>query len=122
MTEQPPESALSEELRRLGHNLKHAAEAAWESPEGQQLRGEIKAGLRALESGLQQAAAEVTTGETGQRLKAEVEDFSARVKSGQVETQLRHDLLTALRTINSHLDQAAQSRRGAGPGDAGQQT
>jgi hypothetical protein len=94
--------------------LKQAAEAAWESPEGQRLRSEIKAGLRALETGINQAAVEVTTGETGQKLKAEVEEFSARVRSGDVESQLRKDLLSALRAVNNHLDQAAGKPK---PGD-----
>lgn len=107
MSEKPSGDDLTAEFLKLGQNLKQAAEAAWVSPEGQRLRGEIKSGLHALEKGLNEAAAEMTTGETGQKLKAEVEDFSARVRSGQVETKLREDLLAALRAINSHLGQAA---------------
>lgn len=107
MADKQPDGDLSAEFLKLGQNLKQAAEAAWESPEGQRLRGEIKAGLRALETGLNQAAVEVTTGQTGQKLKAEAADFSARVRSGEVETKLRQDLLSALKSINSHLDQAA---------------
>jgi hypothetical protein len=113
MSEKPSGDDLAAEFLKLGQNLKQAAEAVWVSPEGQRLRGEIKSGLQALEKGLNEAAAEVTTGETGQKLKAEVEDFSARVRSGQVESKLREDLLAALRAINSHLGQAA----GKGAGD-----
>jgi hypothetical protein len=116
MTDKPSDSDLSEEFRRLGQNLKQAAQAAWDSPDGQRLRGEINAGLQALEKGLSDAAVEVTKGETGQKIKTEVEDFSARVRSGQVETQLRHDLLSALRAVNSHLGQAAGKDQ-ANPGD-----
>ncbi len=107
MSEKRSGDDLAAEFLKLGQNLKQAAEAAWVSPEGQRLRGEIKSGLQALEKGLSEAAAEMTTGETGQKLKAEVEDFSARVRSGQVEARLREDLLAALRAVNTHLDKAA---------------
>jgi hypothetical protein len=112
MTEKQPESDLSEEFRRLGQNLKQAAEAAWTGPEGQRLRGEIKAGLQALEKGINDTAVEMTTGETGQKIKTEVNEFSERVRSGQVEKQLRQDLLSALRSLNSHFDQAAGKSSG----------
>jgi uncharacterized lipoprotein YmbA len=94
---------LSEELRKLGENLKAAAQAAWHSEESQKLRQELRSGLSALEAGLKGATNEFTSGETGQRLKADVHDFSERVRSGQVETQVRQDLLAALRAVNETL-------------------
>ena len=69
--------------------------------------------MAALEAGLRQAAQEVTTGETGQRIKAEVDDFSQRVKSGQVESRLRTDLLSALQTINRELQKMSRADPGA---------
>jgi hypothetical protein len=106
MSTEQPESDLMDEFRQLGRNLAAAARSAWQSEESQKLRNELKVGLAALEAGLRQASAEVTSGETGQRIKSEVEDFSARVKSGQVESQLRNDLLAALRKVNSELAKA----------------
>ena len=105
MTSAPPpsEGELSEELRKLGENLKQAAQAAWHSDESQKLRQELRTGLSALEAGLKGATTEFTSGETGQRLKADVQDFSARVRSGQVEAQVRQDLLAALRAVNETL-------------------
>lgn len=103
MTTPPPEGDLHREFEQLGHNLKAALKTAWESEESRRLQAELKSGIAALEAGLRQAAQEVTTGETGQRLKAEVDDFSQRVKAGQVESQLRRDLLAALQTINREL-------------------
>ena len=72
----------------------------------------------ALEAGLKGAAQEVSSGETGQRLKAEVEDLGQRVKSGQVESQLRRDLLSALQTINRELQKMTQPK--GNDGEAGQ--
>lgn len=117
MTEKRAGDDLAAEFLKLGQNLKQAAEAAWVSPEGQRLRGEIKSGLQALEKGLTEAAAELTTGETGQKLKSEVEEFSARVRSGQAEAKLREDLLAALRAVNNHLGQAAGQNTAGSAGD-----
>ncbi len=103
MTNPPPDGDISSEFERLGQNLKAAARTAWESEESRKLQSEIKSGMAALEAGLKQAAQEVRAGETGQRLKAEAEDLGQRVKSGQVESQLRQDLLAALRAINAEL-------------------
>ncbi|MCC6188727.1 MAG: hypothetical protein IT318_06805 [Anaerolineales bacterium] len=114
-TPPPPEDDLLAEFRQLGRNLVAAARSAWESDESQKLRQEIKVGLAALEAGLRQASAEVTSGETGQRIKAEVEDFSERVRTGQVESQLRNDLLAALRKVNEELQKATPTE-GQPPG------
>ena len=120
MSDQQPESDLHSEFEQLGQNLKAALKTAWESEESRKLQAELKSGLAALEVGLRQAAQEVTTGETGQRFKAEVEDLGERVKSGQVESQLRKDLLSALRTVNSELQKMSQ-RGGSEPGSGGDQ-
>ncbi len=113
MGDQAPEGELSSEFERLGRNLKEAAKTAWESEESRKLQAELKSGLAALEAGLSEAAKEVTSGETGERLKTEVNDLGQRVKSGQVESQLRKDLLSALRTINSELQKVARPKGSA---------
>jgi hypothetical protein len=118
MTDPTPESDLQGEFERLGQNLKAAVKTAWESEESRKLQAELKNGLVALEAGLKGAAQEVSSGETGQRLKAEVEDLGQRVKSGQVESQLRRDLLSALQTINRELQKMTQPK--GDDGEAGQ--
>lgn len=122
MTDQKPEGDLHNEFEQLGQNLKAALKTAWESEESRKLQAELKTGLAALEVGLRQAAQEVTTGETGQRLKAEVEDLGQRVKSGQVESQLRQDLVAALRTVNSQLQKMSRPHSGSEPGSGGDQS
>lgn len=88
---------LSSELRELGRNLKGAAKAAWESEESRRLQEELQTGFAALEAGLREASIEFSAGETGQR-----------VRSSQVETQLRADLLSALRAVNAELKKATR--------------
>lgn len=93
MRTEPPAGDLSAELLELGRNLKLAAKTAWESEESRRLQEELKQGLAALETGLREASRDETR---------------QRVRSGQIETQLRSDLLQALRTVNAELKKATQ--------------
>lgn len=108
-----PENELADELRNLGHNLKGILQTAWESEERRKLQNEIQAGLAEL----QKTVADFATSPTGQRLKAEAQDLGGRVRSGQVESQLRSDLLAALRTINAELQKASKKGKDAPPSD-----
>ena len=108
MSDDKPESDLSAELRELGRNLKTAAKTAWQSEESRRLQQELKAGMAALEAGLREAGADIQSGETGQRIRKEADDFRERVRTGEMETRLRTDLLSALRTVNAELKKAAQ--------------
>ena len=108
MSTESPEGDVSAELRELGRNLKHAARTAWESEESQRLQRELKDGFAALEAGLRETASELSSQETKQRVKSEAHEFSERVRSGQVETQLRADLLAALRAVNAEIKKATE--------------
>ena len=112
MSEEKPESELSAELSELGRNLKNAAQAAWESEESRRLQQELKRGFAELEAGLREASDEFSRGETGQRMRTEAREFRERVRSGQVESQLRADLLAALRTVNAELKKATRPASG----------
>jgi DNA topoisomerase VI subunit B len=106
-----PENEIVDELRSLGRNLKGVLQTAWESEERRKLQNEIQAGLAEL----QKTVADFATSPTGQRLKADVQDLGERVRSRQVESQLRNDLLAALRTINAELEKAAKKGKDAPP-------
>lgn len=109
MSSETPEGEVSAELRELGKNLMNAAKAAWESEEGRRLQQELKTGFAALENGLREASSEFAKSEAGQRVRGEMHDFSERVRTGQVETQLRSDLLSALRLVNNELKKATRT-------------
>ena len=109
------ESELSEEFRKLGSNLKDALEAAWNSPDRQRLEQEIKTGLRQAAEALADLAEEAVESETGKKLRTEVEALGDRVKSGELETKIRKDVLDALQKLNSELERARSRRSGAGP-------
>ncbi len=99
-----PGGNVADELRVLGENLLAALREAWSSPEKRKLQEEIETGLVDLGSSLKKAASEFETSPTGQRMKAEMEDFGERVRSGEVESKLRSELLQVLKTINTELE------------------
>jgi len=109
MSGETTEGDLSAELRELGRNLKTAAKTAWESEESRRLQQELRSGLAALEAGLRDATSELTSSETRQRVRTEVHEMGEHIRSGQVEAQLRSDLLAALRTVNAELKKASQA-------------
>jgi len=108
------EGELSEEFRKLGSNLKEALEAAWNSPDRQRLEQEIKTGLRQAAEALAGLAAEAVESETGKKLRTEVEALGDRVKSGELESKIRRDVLDGLQKLNAELERARSRRSGEG--------
>jgi hypothetical protein len=98
---------LGDELRSLGENLVAALREAWSSPERRKLQEEIGTGLSDLGSSLSKAVEDFETSPTGQRMKADMEDLGERVRSGEVESKLRSELLQVLRTVNTELEKVA---------------
>jgi hypothetical protein len=107
---------VASEFKDLGENLKSILQNAWESEERKNLQREIESGLANLGKTLEQAAKEFKESEAGQRLKADAEDLHQRIRSGEVETRVRDDLLAALRKVNSELEKVL-SRKSPGGGE-----
>ena len=95
---------LASELHQLGKNLKASLQSAWESEERKKVQEDIEHGLIDLGQLLQDAATEFESNRVGQEIRANVADFRSRLESGEVETRVRKDLLTALQAINAELD------------------
>jgi hypothetical protein len=98
-----PQGNLAAEFRELGKSLTNILRTAWESEERVQLQTEIESGLSELGTSLNKAANDFAKTPTGQRLKGDVQDFSKRVQSGEVETKIRENMLEVLRTVNAEL-------------------
>jgi hypothetical protein len=108
MTEKPDFPAdLASEFRRLGENLKEALRAGWDSEERRRLESEIEAGLDEAATAIRGAAGEFSDSPTGQRLRAELHDLGERARSGELESRVRQDIVSALQAINRELEQAA---------------
>ena len=107
---------VASEFKDLGENLKSILQNAWEREERKNLQREIESGLANLGKTLEQAAKDFKESEAGQRLKADAEDLHQRIRSGEVETRVRDDLLAALRKVNSELEKVL-SRKSPGGGE-----
>jgi hypothetical protein len=109
MTENPsPEDNLAEEFRQIAKNLAEVLRGAWESPERKKLQQEIANGLSDLSDLMRSEAEHIRESPTGQRVKADVEELHERIRSREIETKVRQDLLAALRSINSQLRKASE--------------
>ncbi len=97
------EDNLVDEFHKLGENLMNTVRAAWERPERKKLQEEIESGLAELATTIKSEADTFRESPTGQRLKSDLDEFGQRVRSGEVEKQLRQDLLDALRVANTEL-------------------
>ncbi len=103
-------SEVLDELRELGLNLRSLLQSAWESDERKKLQGEIETGLNDLYNTLHQAAKDFSEGPTGQTLKSDLEDLGQRIRSGEVETKVRSEVLSALRAANEGLKKTSTSK------------
>ncbi len=113
MSDQPEHESndIADELRQLGKNIKEALRSAWESQERQKLQQEIQSGLSELGNMLNQAADDFNGSQAGQNIKADISDFKERLRTGEVESKVRSEILEALQTANRELKRATQSRR-----------
>jgi len=103
------ESDLVGEFKQLTENLKAAMQAAWESPGRHQLQEDLKEGLEDMRRTFDQLASDFSKSETGQQLKTDLADLGDRVKSGELESQVRTELVSLLQRVNKEL-QAASDR------------
>ncbi len=118
---QDPHPNIASEFRELGKNLKNILQTAWESEEAHQFKQELKTGLTDLGKAATEAVNEFNASETSQRLKSDVQDFKARVESGEVETKARGEVFKALQTINAELEKVA-AQWFESPAEAGETT
>jgi hypothetical protein len=105
---EPQGSEISDALRELGQNLKEVLRTAWESSERKKVQDEIQSGLTELGESLNKAVNEFSESPKGQTLKADVEDFSQRIRSGEVESKVREEILKVLRLVNIELEKGTK--------------
>jgi predicted nucleic acid-binding Zn-ribbon protein len=102
-TEPSGGSEILDELREMGKNLREALQGAWESEERKKLQKEIEDGLNEVSAGLSQAARDFKESQPGQTIKTEMADFKERMRTGEVESKVRNEVLDALRMVNEEL-------------------
>ena len=99
---------LIDELHALGDNLRQMLASAWGSPERLRLQQDLEQGLADITSNLNKAAADFQASPAGQSLKEDIADFNERLRTGEVESAVRREVLNALRLANDGLKKAAE--------------
>jgi hypothetical protein len=108
MTEgKKPEADIRDEFSAFGDNLKKALNAAWQSEERVKAQQEIETGINQLGKALNDFATSFSASEAGQKVKEEVDEFSERLRSGEVEAKARQELVKVLKTLNTELGKVA---------------
>jgi len=105
---------ISDEFKNLGKNLVETMRTAWESPGWKELQGEIENGLSEFGSTVKNEFESIKESPTAQQFKSDVEDLQDRYKTGEVETKVRGDLISALHSINDELSKLSQKLSGEG--------
>lgn len=113
---QVPPDDLGDEFRNLGDNLKNFFQTAWESAERKKLQQEIEAGLNELGKSLNQAVTEIKDSPAGQQFKEDARDLHDRMRSGELESKARSELLSVLHQINEELQKVISPKRGPSSG------
>jgi hypothetical protein len=108
MSEQnPSQSEIADELRRLGENINQFAKAAWESPERQKIQQDLETGLNEIGTNLEKAAQQFSQSPTGQQIKNDIDDFGQRLSNGEVESKVKKEFISFLGELNQQIEQAA---------------
>lgn len=103
-----PQGDFSDEVIKLGGNLKQVAQAALESEEFKKFQTEMNQGLTQLSESLNKFFQEVAESPTGQRVKTEIDDFQKSARTGEIEEKVRQDVIAALKKANEELEKAAK--------------
>lgn len=119
---EPSLDDVVEEFRSLGKNLIEMMRSAWESEEGKKVQEEIRTSLADLGTTINEAATDFHQSPTGQRLKEDAEDFRNRIRSGEVETKIRSEILNALRIANQELEKVSSKMSSERPAPPPEET
>ena len=114
VTAQASQNEIADELREMGTNIMNFLQALWESQESKRMQKDIEAGLANLGTSINQAAKEFQESPTGQRVKEEFEEISERIRTGEIETNIRRDFMAALKTANAELEKALNKMSSSG--------
>ena len=104
----PEPNDLLDELHTLGDNLRAMIASAWGSTERRRLQQDLEEGLTDIKSSLNQAASDFQSSPTGQTIKEELSDLNERLRTGEVESAVRREVLNALRMANEGLKKASE--------------
>jgi predicted transcriptional regulator len=102
-------SEVRAQLNRLAANLKATLAAARRSPQLRRLQNELEEGLHEVQTRLKEALDEVATSPPLQRVRQEAQELAERARAGELEGQMRRELVQLLERLNRALEETHQS-------------
>ena len=92
--------ALFEEVNE---NLKKALRSIWSDPALQSIQSGFGESLQSLREGLESTIEGFKQSEAGQQFLLDLKEFNRKVQSGELEAQVRDELVRGLRKANQEL-------------------
>lgn len=133
-TEGPSTDELFEEVQRLGARFAAVVQTAWDSDERRQIEGEVRKGLSAMASGVEEGFRKVNEDERARDVVDQADDVMTsvgdKVRSSQVTNDLAGNLASGLRKVSDTLSKwveeqstskADESDQGSNDDDGGGQ-
>ncbi len=127
-TEGPSTDELFEEVQRLGARFAAVVQTAWDSDERRQIEGEVRKGLSAMASGVEDGFRKVSEDERARDVVDQADDamtsMGDKVRSSQVTNDLAGNLASGLRKVSDTLskwveEQSASNQAAADQADDG---
>ncbi len=97
------EDSLRQEFEALGRNLVEAMRSAWESPETKRMREDVITGISDLGATLRREADNLANSNAAQQVRDGLEQAADKVRSPELQTKMRSEILGALKTMNTEL-------------------
>lgn len=106
-TEGPSTDELFEEVQRLGARFAAVVQTAWNSDERRQIEGEVRKGLSAMASSVEEGFHKVSEDERARDVVDQADDVMTsvgdKVRSSQVTNDLAGNLASGLRKVSDTL-------------------
>jgi len=104
-----PDNDVKNEFETLGENLRNAINAAWQSDERLKAQRQIENGLSQIGAALNDFTSQFSASDAGKQVREEFDEFTERLRSGQVEAKARQELVKVLKTVNAELEKAMKN-------------
>ena len=106
-TEGPSTDELFEEVQKLGARFAEVIQTAWDSDERRQIEGEVRKGLAAMASGVDEGFRKLNENERARDVVDQADDvmtsMGEKVRSSQVTNDLAGNLASGLRRVSETL-------------------
>jgi hypothetical protein len=120
----PSTDELFEEVQRLGSRFAQVLQTAWNSDERKQIETEVRKGLSAMASGVEDGLNKVSEDERTRNVVDQADDvmtsMGETIRSSEVTKELTSSLATGLRKVSDTLSKWVNEQTTQPPADAGE--